>query len=383
MIPTSHGGLIVTVAAQVLLSIAVGAPAVADEAPSSRPHAARPSAPVRADIAAPALKGKPARREFDERHMGSVFHIVVYSDDEAAARRASRAAFDRVAQLDDALSDYNPASELSRLCNQAGGPPVPVGRDLLFALERAVDMAERSQGAFDPTVGPVVRLWRRARRERKLPDAALLNEARALVGYKMITIDHAKMTVQLAKRGMKLDLGGLGKGMAAQAAFEVLKRLGFRSSLVAGDGDIVVGDAPPGRDGWIIEVDPLEDADLAARRKIVLTHCAISSSGDAERYVEINGKRYAHIVDPRTGVGVVDRAGVTVVAPDGTTSDSIDTAAYVLGPERGLALIQSIPHAEGLIVRQTRDGLQTWMTPHFMTLTEPPGPALKAETAPR
>ncbi len=306
------------------------------------------------------------RFEFAETHMGSEFKIVLYSPDAAAARRASRLAFDRIAALDQAFSDYNPNSELMRLCDRAGGPPVTVSADLFDILERSKTMYTRSEGAFDVTIGPVVRLWRRARRDRKMPTADNLARARALVSSNLMTLDAVSKTVRLDRAGMKLDLGGIAKGYASDAAVQVLRASGIPRALVAGAGDIVVGDAPPGRDGWTIAISGLGtgEPDLS----LELHNVAISTAGDAERFVEIDGKRYSHIVDPKTGLGVVDRCGVTVVAPDGATADALDTTVYILGPTVGLPLVESTPGASAFIVRSTPTGRQTFESRRFHTL---------------
>jgi thiamine biosynthesis lipoprotein len=311
-----------------------------------------------------------SRHEFDETHMGCRFHLVLYSPDAAAARRASRAAFDRIAALDAALSDYNPDSELMRLCGRAGGPPVAVSDDLFDVLQRAHTMYERSDGAFDVTVGPVVRLWRRAFRDHTRPAADRLAEARALVGSDRMTLDARARTVQLHRRGMKLDLGGLAKGYASQAAINVLTREGIARALCAGAGDIVVSGPPPGKEGWTIGIAPLDAAAEAEASpgRLLLRNRAVSTAGDTERFVEIGGTRYAHIVDPRTGLGVVDRATVTVVADDGGTADALDTAVYVLGPERGLPLVEATDHAAAFIMRQTPEGLKTYESSRFKQL---------------
>jgi thiamine biosynthesis lipoprotein len=292
--------------------------------------------------------------------MGSTFKLVLYSPDEPIARRASRAAFDRIAELDGKLSDYNPESELMRLCAQAGGPPVRVSADLFEILERAQQMSERSHGAFDVTVGPLVRLWRRARRDRKMPAAERLNQAKALVDYHLIRLDRTARTVQLVKPGMKLDLGGIAKGYTAHAAIEVLKRQGIDRALVAGAGDIAVSGPPPDRDGWTVAIAPLDPRSPEPATLLSLKDAAISTAGDAERFVEIEGKRYSHIVDPHTGLGVVDRCSVTVVARDGATADSLDTAVYILGPDRGLPLVESLEGTAAYIIRATQNGQQTF-----------------------
>lgn len=316
--------------------------------------------------------GDVERYEFHETHMGSDFKVVLYSPDAATARRASRAAYDRIAALDAALSDYQPESELMRLCDRAGGPPVAVSADLFLILQRSKAMYERSGGAFDVTVGPVVRLWRRARRDRKLPSTDALARARSLVSSDLMTLDATARTVRLSRPGMKLDLGGIAKGYASGEAVKAVQGLGLRRVLVAGSGDIVVGDPPPGRDGWTIAVAPLDSSAGPPGRSFSLRNAAVSTSGDTERFVEIDGTRYSHIVDPQTGLGVVDRCTVTVIAPDGATADALDTAVYVLGPERGLPLVESTAGASAFILRR-RDGVSlTYESRHFPA---PPRPA--------
>lgn len=308
------------------------------------------------------------RYEFTETHMGSAFKVILYSPGAPAARRASRAAFDRIAALDASFSDYQPESELMRLCDRAGGPPIKVSDDLFDILARAKTMHERSGGAFDVTVGPVVRLWRRARRDRRMPSEENLRRARSLVSSDFMTLDPAARTVRLARPGMKLDLGGIAKGYASGEAVKVLRREGHPRSLVAGAGDIVLGDPPPGRAGWTIAVAALDPTRPDPDLYLELCNAAVSTAGDAERYVEIDGKRYSHIVDPKTGLGVVDRCGVTVVAPDGATADALDTTAYILGPERGLALVDSTPGAAGYVVRASPTGSQVFESRRFQAL---------------
>lgn len=291
----------------------------------------------------------PRRFEFRQTHMGSEFKIVLYTTREAEARSASDAAYARIAALDKALSDYDPESELMRLCDRAGGGPVKVSDDLFRCLDRAVAMAERSGGAFDPTIGPVGRLWRRSRRSFRLPDTAAIERARGLLGYRNVVLDGSERTVRLRKPGIKLDLGGIAKGFACDEAMAALRASGIERALVAGAGDIRVSAPPPGKSGWRIGVAAPDGDPSNPSRFLSVRDAAVSTSGDAERYVEIDGKRYSHIVDPHTGVGVILRASVTVVARDGATADSLATAAFVLGPEAGLQLVESLG-ASGLFV---------------------------------
>jgi thiamine biosynthesis lipoprotein len=297
--------------------------------------------------------------------MGSPFKLVLYSNSEPAARRASLAAFRRIAKLDAVLSDYKPDSELSRLSAAAGGPPMPVSPDLFEILERGQQLSERSGGLFDLTIAPVGRLWRRARRERKLPAADRLAEARGLVGSRFLFLDPEQHTARLERPGMKLDAGGIAKGYASQEAVRVLKEEGFPRALVAGAGDIVVGDPPPGAQGWRIGIAPVDDPAAPPRREFWLSNRAVSTSGDAERYVEIDGRRYSHIIDPRTGLGVQDRASVTVVATDGALADAAATIAYLMGPEDGVPWVESMPGCEVRFSRITVEGEQTWMSDGF------------------
>ena len=308
-----------------------------------------------------------SRFEYAETHMGSLFKIVLYSPDEATARRASRSAFDRIAALDASFSDYQPDSELMRLCDKAGGPAVPVSKDLIDILQQSRSMFESSGGAFDATVGPVVRLWRRARRDGKMPSAENLRRARSLVSSNLVKIDPKARTIRLLEPNMKLDLGGIAKGYASSAAIATLKSQGITLALVAGAGDIVVSGPPPGREGWSIGVAPLDDPTRRPGRHLLLHDAAVSTSGDAERFVVIDGKRYSHIVDPRTGLGVVDRCSVTVVADDGAKADALATAVFVLGPERGLALVGSVKGANVLIVRSENGASKTYESPGFRT----------------
>jgi thiamine biosynthesis lipoprotein len=312
-----------------------------------------------------------SRFEFEQTHMASAFKIVLYSTDAASASRASRSAYDRIAALDAILSDYDPESELSRLSRAAGGPPVPVSADLFDVLDRSRRMYERSGGAFDVTIAPVGRLWRRARRDRKLPDPALLAQARALVGSDKMVLDHTARTVQLKQPGMKLDVGGIAKGYAAGAALAALKAAGINRALVAGAGDIVVGDPPPDERGWKIAIAPLEPGQPGPPRTLLLANAAVSTSGDAARFVIIDGRRYSHIINPATGLGVEDRASVTVIAADGATADALETTVYLLGPDRGLKLVDDTPGAAAFFVRSTPDGIKTFESTRFKQVPAP------------
>jgi thiamine biosynthesis lipoprotein len=308
------------------------------------------------------------RFTFTEPHMGTRFKIILYAPDAATAEKASRAAFQRIAELDGIMSDYRPASELMQLCKKAGGEPVQVSKDLFYVLAKAQQVAERSDGAFDVTVGPVVRLWRVARKTRKMPDPARLKAALDLVGYQNVRLDAKKRTVQLTKPGMQLDLGGIAKGYAADEALKTLEQHGVKSALVAAGGDIAVSETPPDAPGWTVGIAPLEDPESKPKRYLLLRNQAVSTSGDVEQHVEINGVRYSHIVDPKTGLGLIGRQSVTVVARHGIDSDSLTKVVSVWGPKRGLEFIEKIPDTAAFVVRKTDDGEETFQTKNFPKL---------------
>jgi thiamine biosynthesis lipoprotein len=308
---------------------------------------------------APALTPSRAgltRFEYTEPHMGTTFRVVLHAPDQASADAASRRAFARIAELDTALTDYNPTSELSRVTQEAIGHPVRISDDLLGVLIPSQELARRSDGAFDITVGPLTRLWRRARRQVELPAPDVLAEARRATGYQLLKVDAAAHTVEVERPGMHLDAGGIAKGYAADAALEVLRSAGYGQSLVAAGGDLAMGDPPPGRKGWTVTLEGLIPDHPAPGSPIVVSRCGVSTSGDEEQWVEIGGVRYSHILDPRTGMGLTGHSSVTVLAADATTSDMLATAVSVLGPEKGRAIVDGWAGASALIGERTPQG---------------------------
>jgi thiamine biosynthesis lipoprotein len=272
-----------------------------------------------------------ARQEFSAVHMGVPVRMVLHASSEPLARDAARAAFARIAELDDKMSDYRPRSEV-RMLSQHPGDWQPVSRDLLAVLARAEEVSRNSGGAFDVTIGPLVQLWREARRAGRLPDPDALSRARSRSGAPLLELDTARRMVRLWVHGMQLDLGGIAKGYILQEALAVLRVRGVRSAMLEAGGDVVVGDPPPGQQGWSVFVAGADTATL--RRARALSNAAVATSGGSEQYVEIGGVRYSHIIDPRTGLGVTGRHLVTVIADDAALADAAATALSVLGPDR-------------------------------------------------
>jgi thiamine biosynthesis lipoprotein len=295
--------------------------------------------------------------EYNKPEMGTVFGIALYAPDGETANRAANAAFSRAEELNAVLSDYDPNSELSRLSRQTdSGPmtaPIAVGPDLSRILNAATDASRRSNGAFDITLGPCIKLWRRSHQMGQLPTPERIAEAKKSVGWQAIKLFPGTHSVQLLKPKMRLDVGGIAKGYTAQEMAATILKHGITRMMVGAAGDITVGDPPPGKKYWRIGVRSFERADQSVDY-VNLRNASVSTSGDTERFVIIEGQRYSHIIDPHTCLGLTRRVGVTVIAPEGTSADWLCKPPCILGPEEGLRLIEETPGAAARIV--TLDG---------------------------
>lgn len=321
-----------------------------------------------------AINSGPALQRFEFAHpaMGTRFTITMFAPAKTEAEAAAEAAFHRVDVLEDIMSDYQADSELLQLCGNPAGVPVPVSADLLDVLQRAQKISERSHGAFDVTIGPFVRLWRFARKRKVLPTAAELSAAAPAVGYQNLRLDARHRTATLRVPHMRLDLGGIAKGYAADQALRVLKSRGLPRALVAASGDIAVGDAPPAQPGWRIGIAAIDAHANETTRMLILHNCGISTSGDTEQFIEIGGVRYSHILNPATGLGLTNRIQASVVAPDATTTDAAATAVCVLGVGRGLAFVDALPGAAALILTKQGDAKQCFFSRRFKQIPSAP-----------
>ena len=299
----------------------------------------------------PDNNGDLARFEFTRTEMAVPVSIIMYATDDATAAAAADAAFDRIRQLNSILSDYEEESELRRLCSHSSeGHSVPVSDDLWRVLQHALELSAKTDGAFDVSIGPVVRLWRRARRLKELPSAEALKIALARVDYRAIRLHPDGHAVELLKPNMMLlDLGGIAKGYALEEAYKVVKARGINRVLIRAGGDIVLGDAPPEKPGWRIGIGQI-DPEKPPRFYLWLSQAEIATSGDRFQFVEIGGKRYSHIIDPKTGLGLTDRCQVTVVVPQGTLADGLASSICIMGPEKGLQMLEKIPGAAAYLI---------------------------------
>ena len=282
-----------------------------------------------------------------EYHMGIDARLVVYASSQDVANRACEAAFKRIAELEQAMSDYRQTSELMQFCSKPRGTRVKLSPDLFKVLERSQHISKQTGGRFDCTVGPLVQLWRKARKSKVLPTTEEILAAKRLVSYRFLHLDRRNQTAWLDRDGMKLDLGGIAKGYASDEALRSLQGNGVKTALIEMGGDLVLGDAPPSTEGWSVEIPN-------AGKTMTLRNCAISSSGDTEQFVEINGKRYSHVVDTRSGYGLSERVQATIIARDGFITDPLSTALTLLN-EKGRDKLQRAYPGTQVFIKVARD----------------------------
>jgi len=296
-----------------------------------------------------------------EPHMGTMFEIKIYAPNEQSAKTAFQAAFTRVTQLDNELSDYKPDSELNLATKAAATHAVHISDDLATVLVTSQMISEQTGGAFDVTVGPLTRLWRQARKEQQVPNAEAIQQARQRCGYRKLHIDAKSQTMTVDLPDMQLDLGAIAKGYTADEALKVITNLGIHSALVAASGDLAFSDAPPGQPGWRIGIG-------SSDRVLVLTNAAVSTSGASEQFLDSGGRHYSHIIDPATGMGLLNDITVTAISRHGLLADGADTAASVLGCEKGMAFIEQNPDLAAFISEKVNGQVHSLESSRFKKL---------------
>jgi thiamine biosynthesis lipoprotein len=295
------------------------------------------------------------RFQFTATKMGSPFTLVFYADDSTRATRVATAAFAVVDSLNQVFSDYLSDSELNQLSRSASsGDTFPVSGQLYTVLRLSQKASKQSKGAFDITIGPLSHLWRKARREKTFPAADSIQKALEKTGYRKLAIDTETKRVTLSEPGMQLDLGGIAKGYVAQQVIDFLKAAGVQSALADAGGDIACSNPPPGKSGWTVGINVPGSGDEILPETITISNGAVATSGDLYQYMEHNGKRYSHIIDPRTGYGVPFQRNITVIARDGATADWLATACSILPVKESLKLADK--EAAALLITQIRNG---------------------------
>lgn len=281
-------------------------------------------------------------------HMGTLVSITAVGPSETVAQTAITAGFQEIHRLEELLSTWIPTSELSRVNEAAGREPVTVGPETFTVLKRSLEMARLTNGGFNIAIGPAVEAWSVTEREH-IPNDSELDAIRPLVDLSQIQMDEVRRTVFLARSGMRMDVGGIGKGYAADRAAQVMQQAGALAGVVALSGDIVTfGQLPDGAKFPFGIRHPRKDGALLA--VIELQDEAISTAGDYERFFERDGVRYHHILDPATLKPARACRSVTVVAREGTLADGLDTGIFVMGLDRGMELVERLPDVEAVIV---------------------------------
>ena len=308
-----------------------------------------------------------ARQELhrqSRRVMGSLAEVQVYASDANLAGRAMAAALDEMERVDQLLSNYQPKTELSRMNAGAGKAPFRASAELYEFVRTCRRYFEETLGTFDPTMGPIARAWGFFTPRPSQPTGAAVARARALAGFDKVRLDDATRAISFARDGVEIDPGGIGKGYAADRATAVLRQLGISSALVSAGGSTLYAlGRPPDRDGWKIAVrDPARPA--TSLGFVMLRDNAISTSGLTEKFVEVNGHRYGHIIDPRLGEPAEGMCQVSVVAKDATASDAYTKAAFLLSRDDLVRLYRGRQEIHVLRVEgPCGDHKPAWTTP--------------------
>lgn len=292
--------------------------------------------------------------ERSQMHMGTLVSVRIDGLPHDEAGPHIEAAFTAIRAVDERFSNYKPASELSRLNATAWQEAQPVSGEMALMLAESRAWGARTRGAFDCTVGPLVRAWGFFKRAGRIPAPEELADAQALSGWEHVAFDAEADTLRFDAKGVELDFGGIAKGYAVDRAIAVLRERGVRSALVDAGGNFYAIGTPQHREHWRIGIrHPLRRDDLLA--DLDFGDAGIATSGGYENYFEADGKRYVHIFDPRTGYPVEGMLSATVIAPTAMSADALSTATFVLGVAAGLELIESLPDTECLLVHGEPD----------------------------
>jgi FAD:protein FMN transferase len=275
-----------------------------------------------------------SRFEFSQVHMGVEFKLTLYSNDLAHASGIAIKCFSKLRDLDDILSDYQQNSELNRVLRSAVDAPTTCSPTLFEVLQESRKLYDSTRGAFDATLGPLVALWRSSRKSHLLASLEEMVSSKSKTGWKGVVLDTGKRTLKITA-GSKIDFGGIAKGYACDQVISILKKHRVTAGMIEGGGDLACIGAPPRKLGWEVKVERLPNP-------VILKNQAMSTSGSTVQFVEIEGRRFSHIIDPRTGLGLEHLRQVTVIAISGFTTDPWATALCInprLKPPKGVRVI--------------------------------------------
>lgn len=281
--------------------------------------------------------------------MGTTFSITIDGYDDASA--AAEDAFEEIRRIDRLLSTYKENSQISDVNRRAAAMPISVDADFWNVLAASRVYYRLSDGGFDPTIYPLMRLWGFTKRQGRIPAKNELDSVLPLVDFDKITLDKSAHTVHFESDGMALDFGGIAKGYAVDRAIEMLKKRGVKNAIIDAGGNFYALGTPNGREHWRAGIrHPLKHDALIAM--LPVTDIGVATSGNYERFFEINGKKYCHIIDPRTGRPVEGMLSATIIADTAMAADALSTSAFVLGEKNGMRLIESLPGVEGMLILQ-------------------------------
>lgn len=299
------------------------------------------------------------QRVFSHHAMYAEFEITIIgkggSLNAADAAAAAQEAFDAIDRLEGRISTWRPGTQASRINYEGAKQPVGVAMDLLGVVERSVDYWKETDGAFDITIGPLVELWRTCKEETRVPTDAELAAARDVVGADKLIVLHDDHSVGFKKEGMRLDFGGIAKGLAVDQAAVVLRNYGVTCALVdAGTSSLLAMGAPPGRDGWIIQLKhPYNKMTLD---EVPIKDEAVSTSGYAHDHFMVDGKKYGHIIDPRTGMPAQGVMYAMVIGPTGTLTEALSKGVFINGADWTKRYCESHPKVRAILVRDPAEG---------------------------
>lgn len=296
--------------------------------------------------------------------MGSSFNLIFYHTDSAEAESLSKECFLIVDSLNNIFSDYSSESEVGKLALQTNQTDIKVSDELFLMILRSKDAWKRSGKTFDITIGALTQLWRKVKKENRFPSEAEIKAAKDITGFKNLIINERSKIISFKKPGIHLDFGGIVPGYVAQRVIDFLKTKNINISLVDASGDIVMGDAPPGKDGWTIGINLPENENEIWDKKLELKNLAVSTSGDVYRYTIHNGIKYSHIINPRTGYGVTSQRNVTVITKYGADADWLATACSILPIKKALKLAKK-EHASILIATMNGEKIVTYKSKSF------------------
>jgi thiamine biosynthesis lipoprotein len=296
--------------------------------------------------------------------MGSPFNLIIVSTDSIKAKHLAQKSFQLVDSLSHIFSNYDSSSELSKINTSAGLLPYKMSATMLDLVQKSQYAYIQSKGAYDISIGPLSSLWRNARKTKLFPEASTVLATKKLVGLGQVKINKRLGTIFLPVSGMLLDFGGIAKGYIAQRVIDYLKTSGIQQALADAGGDIVMSGAPLNQKGWLVGVNVPETTDDLLNKKLQLSNCSVATSGDVYQYIEKNGVKYSHIINPITGYGVTNLRNVTIIAKTGATADWLATACSILPIKEAKKL--AISHQAALLITTLENGKLVFeATPNF------------------